>query len=211
MPLAVSRTREDESRLRSDAKRRLPTRRTHGILLCALRRQPSAMSAPCSFRALHRREKNRGSQVPSASRKPRSSALDCAHASLIAAPYPRFFVNTINLIRSVNRDASSTVRSVDPSLTTVMSTSVTGDVSIISLRASRQRSMIRWILASSLRAGIAISSFISQQAPCRRRFLLPGRLAIESLLQSAQFTQHILSSGNQNSTRRHDLLRSVSA
>src|SRR5262249_11424707 len=169
MPRAASRTREDERRLRIDAKRLLPTRRTHGILLCTLIRQPSAMSAPCSFRALHRRAKNRGSQVPSASKKPRSSALDCAHASLSAAQYPRFFANTLNLIRSVNRDPSSTVRSVEPPLTTVMSTSAPGDVSIISLRACRQRSMICWILSSSLRAGIVISSFISQQAPLQSK------------------------------------------
>src|SRR5947207_2662118 len=66
----------------------------------------------------------------------------------------------MTVIRSAKREASSTVRSVDPSLTTVIATSVTGEPPMIELRTARQRSMTPTIDDSSLRAGMAISSFM---------------------------------------------------
>src|SRR5208337_4164773 len=99
-------------------------------------------------------------QVPSASRNDSSSASDCRQASLIAAPYPRFFSNTIKLIRGTNAEASLTVSSVEPSLTTVIFTSVTGEFWMIWVLPCRHLSMVCAMLSSSLRAGIAIRSFM---------------------------------------------------
>src|SRR5688572_24092864 len=66
----------------------------------------------------------------------------------------------MSLIRSPKVRARSTVRSVDPSLTTVMSTAVTGPWPMMAGRAARQRSMMLTMLSSSLSAGMAMSSFI---------------------------------------------------
>src|SRR5438067_1160855 len=57
--------------------------------------------------------------------------------------------------------ANSTVRSVEPSLTTAISTSVTGEAAMIGSRAARERAMMRWMLASSYKAGMAMSNFTS--------------------------------------------------
>src|SRR5437773_6199091 len=66
---------------------------------------------------------------------------------------------------SPNACANSTVRSVEPSLTTVISTSVTGEAARICSRAARERAMTLWMLASSLSAGMAMSNFTSASAP----------------------------------------------
>src|SRR5688500_10066883 len=59
-----------------------------------------------------------------------------------------------------NARARSTVPSVDPSLTTVMSTAVTAVRARISARASSVRWMTAAILSCSFSAGMATSSFI---------------------------------------------------
>ena len=60
--------------------------RIKGILLLRLRRQPKTTSTFSRNRTSQRVRKKLGSQVPSASRKPSSSASELCHASWIAAP-----------------------------------------------------------------------------------------------------------------------------
>src|SRR5689334_18170333 len=67
----------------------------------------------------------------------------------------------MHLIWPLNFSALSTVRSVEPSLTTVMSTSVTAEFLMMCARASNERWIMLAILSSSLSAGIAMRSFIS--------------------------------------------------
>ena len=112
------------SRARSASSRR-PRCRCGGRAASGSRHE-RASRAPCARRGREwpstTRRTQSGSHVPSASRKPSSSASDWRHASMIAAPYPRFCSNTIRWIAVPNLRARSTVRSVEPSLTTVIST-----------------------------------------------------------------------------------------
>jgi hypothetical protein len=86
IPLAVSRTGELANMLSRNAKMEFPTRRMSGISLWEFSLQPRTTSVSLVNSWLQRGAKNLGSQVPSASRKPRRSASDFNHASLIAAP-----------------------------------------------------------------------------------------------------------------------------
>ena len=79
----------------------------------------------------------------------------------MAAPYPRFFSKMISPTRgsrATNSCAIGAVRSVEPSLTTITSMSLTPPVRQICSRASRHRWIVDPMLSSSFRAGITIVS-----------------------------------------------------
>src|ERR1700733_13310163 len=86
IPMAVSRTREEENILKMAAKMKFPILRIGGILLSAFSRQPRTTSAFSDTAVLHSGGKNLGTQVPSAPREPSRSGSDCLQASLIDAP-----------------------------------------------------------------------------------------------------------------------------